>query len=410
MPTDSSSLKSVLEEFEKQIASYVGTRYAIACSSGRTAIRFSLLALGIGHCDEVVVPDFAGEILPITVFCTGALPRLCDIDKKTLSLSPTHLQKVLRPNTKAVIFTHLYGMPVDPSPILEITQKRGIVFIDDAAQALGASIEGKKAGSFGDVGILSFNKFLNVQLGGVAVTNDGEVADKIRLIRERYESRALLASIGYRLKGFFGIKSRRIMTAIFLVDNYFYRLLNFILAKKYLQKVDGLVKVDPHVLELWSSNALTNTVINQLMAANRKFWHKRRLEKLEILALQQEFESLEKNLEERRRIAKFFRETLQQEDFSEIVVPNDSISSYMKYPILFSNVKKLSKCIRDLVRSGFTVNCLYLPLHKSPFFNSMNKDSTFNESIYVSNHILPLPVEPTMSIEKIEEIASIVNS
>ena len=409
MATDSASLKSVLEEFEKQIASYVGTRYAIACSSGRTAIRFSLLALGIGHCDEVVVPDFAGEILPITVFCTGALPRLCDIDKKTLSLSPTHLQKVLRPNTKAVIFTHLYGMPVDPSPILEITQKRGIVFIDDAAQALGASIEGKKAGSFGDVGILSFNKFLNVRLGGAAITNDKELADKIRLIRERYEGRALLASIGYRLKEFFGIKSRKIMTAIFLADNYFYKLLNFTLTKKYLQKVDGLVKVDSHVLELWSSNALTNTMINQLMATNKKFWHKRRLEKLEILALQEEFENIEKNLEERRRIAKFFQENL-KEDFSKIVVSKNSVPSYMKYPILFFNTKKLLKCISDLVRFGFEVNCNYRPLHKSPFFRNMNKDSLFNESTYMSNHILPIPVEPTMNIRKIEKIVSIVNS
>lgn len=409
MVTDSAYSKSVLEQFEKQVADYVGTRFAIVCSSGRNAIRFSLLALEIGHGDEVIVPDFAGEVLPITVFCTGAVPRFCDIDINTLSLSPACVQKTLRPNTKAILFTHLYGTPADPSPILEIAKKREIAFIDDAAQALGASIEGKKAGSFGDVGILSLDKFLNVRLGGVALTNNEELAVKIRSMRQKYESKSLLVSLGYRIIGFLGIKSRKAMSAVFFADKYLYKLLNFTLAKKHYQNVNGWVKGNPHVHKLWRSNALPNRVVNQLMATYHQSWHRRRLEQLEILSLQKEFKSLEKNLEKRRRIAKFYQEGFKGEDCKRIIPPRNSVPSYMKYPILFFDEKKFSKCINDLVQSGFRVTCTYRPLHESPFFSNMNKDSTFKESIYASNHVLPIPVDPDMGAEEINKIISIVN-
>jgi dTDP-4-amino-4,6-dideoxygalactose transaminase len=410
MPLDSASLESTREEFEKQIASYVGTRYAIACSSGRSAIRFSLLALGIGHGDEVIVPDFACEILPITVFCTGALPRLCDINRNTLSLSPIHLQKALRPNTKAAIFTHLYGIPVDPSPLMEITQKKGIALIDDAAQALGASIQGKKAGSFGDVGILSLNKFLDVRLGGVALTNNDELATKIRLTRQKHENKSFLVSSGYRMIEFLGIKSRKAMSAIILGDKRIYRLLNFTLAKKHFKTVDGWVEANPYVVDLWRSNALTSAIINQLMAINGKSWHRRRLEKLEILSLQKELEILEKNLEERRTIAKIYQERLKEGDFNSITASMNAVPSYMKYPIVFLDEKKFLNCVNDLIQSDFETTCIYRPLHKSPLFNGINKDSTFEESIYASNHVLPIPVDPNMSIKELNKIISIVNS
>ena len=198
----------ILEKVENKTAKYVGTRYAVACSSGRNAVRFSLLALGIGRHDEVVIPDFTCQILPITVICTGASPRFCDIDRETCALSPTRLPEVLRPNTKAVIFIHPYGLPVDPTPIIEETERRGIFCVDDASQALGASINGKKAGSFGDVGILSFRKLLNVNLGGAVTTDDKELAAKIKSIRAKYEQKSFFTSFGYGLMKNCGLKSK----------------------------------------------------------------------------------------------------------------------------------------------------------------------------------------------------------
>jgi len=402
--------ESAYEQFEKQVADYIGTRHAVLCSSGRSAIRYSLLALGVGHGDEVIIPDFACEILPITVFCSGAVPRFCDIERNTLALSPDDLKKRISPKTKALIFVHLYGMPADPKPILEIAQKAGVAFIDDAAQALGASLEGQKTGSFGNVGILSLNKFLNIRLGGVALTNDEELAAKIRSIRQKYERRARIASIGYSMIESLGVKSRKIKTAVFLTDYNLYKLLNITLARKAFHTINGWVNPKPYVVNLWLSNALKNKAINQLLTYNGKYWQRRKLEKLEILGIEEEFRLVEQYLEKRRQIARIYQENLKEEVFTKFPVQTNSAPSYMKFPLSFFNSKKMLKCASKLAKLGFPINYNYKPLHESTFFGSMNKESTFEKSTYAAEHVLPLPVEPDMNPKKLKELISVVNA
>jgi dTDP-4-amino-4,6-dideoxygalactose transaminase len=410
MVAGSTCLKSILEHFEEQVAEYVGTRYAIVCSSGRAAIRFSLLALGIGHGDEVIIPDFASEILPITVFCTGTSPRFCDIERETLSLSPEHLLKAVRPKTKAVIFTHLYGIPADPTQVLEITQEAGIAFIDDAVQALGASIEGKKAGSFGDVGILSFRKFLNVRLGGVALTNDEKLAIKLKAIREKHESMAYFVSLSCRIMEFFGIKSKKMMSGVFLSDESLYKLQNIALAKNNFHLLDGWVNASPDVIEAWRSSLLGNKTIDQFMAYDGRYSQRRRLEQLEILLLQEEFGLLERYLRKRRIAAQIYQEKLSEKNFVNITVQSNSSASYMRFPVSFLDEKDFLRCVSDLVRSGFRVDYIYKPLHTSPFYGYTNKEYEFEESTYSSNHVLPLPIGLNMSEEEIDRVISVVNA
>jgi dTDP-4-amino-4,6-dideoxygalactose transaminase len=400
----------ILEELEKEIAKYIGTRYAVLCSSGRTAIRLSLQALGVGYGDEVIIPDFACQILPITVFCAEAAPKYCDIDRQTLALSSAYLPKALGPNTKAVIFAPLFGLPVDPYPTLEIATERGIAFIDDSAQALGTEVKGKKAGSFGNVGILTFYKSLNVDLGAAVTTNDEELATKIKQIREKYESRSFFATIGYRLIEFSRLKSRRIMKTIFRGDKYLQRLMK-ITARKHFGIVDSWVEASPHVLESWHSNALTPDMTDQLMSYGRTYSHKRKLERNEIVYLKNEFDNLERRLQDRRRIAKMYDELIVESGLSKFIVPKNSAASYTRYPVLFSDRKRLSRCIRKLTQAGFHVDGRYEPLHESPFFGEMNKSSSFKESIFVSKHILPLPVQNlNCDPKKAQKVASIVNS
>jgi len=379
------------------------------CSSGRSAIRYSLLALGIGHKDEVIIPDFACEILPITVFCLGASPKFCDIERHTLALSSKHVKKCISPKAKALIFVHLYGMPIDPKPMLEVAQEAGVAFIDDAAQALGASIRGQRIGSFGDVGILSLNKFLNVRSGGVALTNDEELAARIRSIRQKFEDRAHVVALSYALIEFFGIKSRKIESAVFLTDYNLYKLLNVTLARKSFNTIDGWVNPVSHVVDSWFSNTLKNKMINQLLTYNGKYWQRRRLEKLEICNIHKEFKLLENRFKERRKIAEIYREELNAEDFVKFPIQAYSMPSYMKFPVSFLDNVKMLKCIDKLAKSGFIINCNYKPLHTSPFFGSMNKGSMFEESTYAADHVLPLPVEPSMSFERLKEIILILN-
>jgi dTDP-4-amino-4,6-dideoxygalactose transaminase len=407
---NSETLESIREKFEKQLAEYMGTKYAVVCSSGRSAIRFSLLALGIKHRDEVVVPDYACEIIPITTFCTGAVPKFCDIQQDTLSMSPDHFKKLAGPKTKAVILVHLYGLPVDPSPILEISQAKGIPLIDDAVQALGASINGKKLGTFGNVGIISFKKFLNVRLGGAALTDDEEVAEKIRAARDKHEIRALTTRLGYRLIEIFNIKSRKAMTAVYLVDEYVSKFLSSLYAERHFKVVDEWITIDSHIHDLWESDALTDEVINQMMAMNRTYWHRRRIEKLEILSLQKEFRNVEHYLEERRRIAKTYEENLNENGFAKIIPLKGSTPSYMKYPIIFRDEKKCSECMAKMAQQGFKVSYLYRPLHESPIFSGLNENASFKGTMHVVGRLLPLPVDPYMDDEQIRNLVDIINS
>ena len=320
-----------------------------------------------------------------------------------------HFPKVLGPSTKAVIFAPLFGLPVDPYPTLEIATEKGIAFIDDSAQALGVEIKGKKAGSFGDIGILTFNKSLNVDLGAAVTTNNEELATKIKQIREEYESKSFPATIGYRLIEFSRLKSRRIMKTIFRGDKYLRRLMR-ITERKHFRIVDGWVEGSPYVLKSWRSNTLTTDMTNQLMSYYRTYSHKRKLEKTEIVYLKNEFDNLDRYLQDRRRIAKMYDELIVESDLGKFIVPKNSAASYIRYPVLFSNRKRLSRRIRKLTQAGFHVDGRYEPLHKSPFFGGMNKSSGFKESIFVSEHVLPLPVQSLNSDSKrAQKVASIVN-
>jgi len=409
MQDDLMSTHLILEDLESNIARYIGTRHAVLCSSGRMAIQVSLLALGIGHGDEVVVPDFACQILPIAVFCAGSIPKLCDIDKQTLALSSACLPRVLSASTKAVIFAHLFGFPADPSPILEITDKRRIIFIDDAAQALGARIKGKKVGSFGDLGILNFNKSLNVDLGAAVTTNDEELASKVRLIREKEENRSFFALLGYRMMELSGLKSRKLMKIVFQADKYLNKLQHSTFARKhFIEDNDGWLIASSHALKLWRSNTLTTSITNELMSYGRTYSHSRKMEKTEISSLQQELRKTEKYLQIRKKVAETYDNLLESTILQRLVVPKDYAPSYLRYPVFFTDRTKLLKCLKELIRAGFNVDGLYKPLHMSPFFNPMNKNIDFKESIFVSKHILPLPISLDMTQKKVERIASII--
>ena len=174
--------------------------------------------------------------------------------------------------------------------------------------------------------------------------------------------------------------------------------------------VDGWVKGDQQLHEMQRSNALPNEQVAQLMGYSGKYYYRRKLENPEVLALQSEFENVQKYLERRNRIAKKYENHLEAEDFSKFVVPKNSVPSYMRYPVLFSSEKRRSICINNLVQAGFPIDYTYEPLHTSPFFNSENRDSRYSESIYMSKHLLPLPINNGLSTRSVEKIISIVNS
>jgi dTDP-4-amino-4,6-dideoxygalactose transaminase len=177
-----------VEQLEAEIAAYCRTRFAVGVSSGTDAILIALMALGVGPGDEVVTSPQTFVATVTSIARIGARARFCDIDPDTFNLHPGGLEAAITPRTKAIIPVHLFGQMADMDAIMSVASKHGIAVIEDAAQAIGAERDGKRAGSVGAMGCLSF--FPSKNLGafgdaGMVLTNDEKLAAKLRLLRNQ---------------------------------------------------------------------------------------------------------------------------------------------------------------------------------------------------------------------------------
>jgi len=176
-----------VEVFEEEFAAYCGTRYAVAVNTGTSALHLSLLAAGIGSGDEVITTPLTFVATVAAILYTGARPIFVDVDPNTLNIDVSRINKAVTKNTKAIIPVHLHGKPVDMDSLLGTVQKSKLVVIEDAAQAHGAEIQGRRIGSLGQMGCFSFYPGKNLGAygeGGAVTTNDSEFAKKIRLLRD----------------------------------------------------------------------------------------------------------------------------------------------------------------------------------------------------------------------------------
>ena len=182
-----SSLGSYITRFEDSFSAWCGMPHAVACSSGTAALHLSLVALGIGPGDEVIIPDFTLIVSANTVIQAGAKPVLVDVDPKTWCLDPKRIEAKITPRTKAIMAVHMYGHPCGMPAILEIAKRLGLAVIEDCAEAHGAEIAGRKVGTFGDAGCFSFygNKILTTGEGGMVLVRDAALAAKLRLLRDQ---------------------------------------------------------------------------------------------------------------------------------------------------------------------------------------------------------------------------------
>jgi dTDP-4-amino-4,6-dideoxygalactose transaminase len=176
-----------VERLEERLAGYFGVEYVATCASGTFAVELALRALKIGPGDEVILAayDYSGNFL--NVHAVGATPVLVDVDPLNWNLAPEQLQSAIGPKTRVVIISHLHGGVAPMREVMELTGAHGIRVIEDAAQMPGATIQGEKAGTWGDVGILSFggSKLLTAGRGGALLTRHADVHQRARVALHR---------------------------------------------------------------------------------------------------------------------------------------------------------------------------------------------------------------------------------
>jgi perosamine synthetase len=191
--------------FEDAFSAYLGVGHAVATSSGTTALQVALEALQIGAGDRVVTTPFTFVATSNAILHAGATPVFVDVDPVTHSLDPDGVEQAAKDGARAILCVHLYGLPCDLDPLLDIRRRHGLLLIEDCAQAHGAVYRGRKVGTFGDAAIFSFypSKNMTTGEGGMVVTDDAETAHRARLlvnVGQNGSSEYFYEAIGYNYR------------------------------------------------------------------------------------------------------------------------------------------------------------------------------------------------------------------
>ncbi len=180
-----------VKKFEREFSEYVSAKYSIGVNSGSDALYLAVKSLGIGNGDEVITVSHTFVSTADAIVRNGAKPVFVDIDSETYIMDVAQVEDKITKRTKAIIPVHLYGHPADMDPIMELAKKYNLFVIEDACQAHGAEYKGEKVGAIGDLGCFSFYPSKNLGAygnGGMIVTNNEELAKKLRMLRNYGQS------------------------------------------------------------------------------------------------------------------------------------------------------------------------------------------------------------------------------
>ena len=187
LKTPNLALGPKIPEFEKKIADYVGTKYAISVNSGTSALFLCVKALNIGKDDEVITTPFTFIASTNCILMVDAKPVFVDIDPDNLNIDPKKIEAKITKKTKAILPVAVFGNPAGMDEVVKIAKKHNLPVIEDSCEALGSELNGKKAGSFGIVGTFAFypNKQMTTGEGGMIVTDNKEIADRCVSLRNQ---------------------------------------------------------------------------------------------------------------------------------------------------------------------------------------------------------------------------------
>lgn len=180
-----SSEGEFIKKFENNFSSYIGRKFGVAVSNGSAALDIAVQALDLTDGDEVIMPTFTIISPAFSVIRAGAKPVLVDCDPLTWNMDTSQIESRVTKRTKAIIVVHIYGLPVDMDPVLELCEKYNLKLIEDAAEMHGQTYKGRMCGTFGDLSIFSFypNKHITTGEGGMILTNDEALRDRCQKLR-----------------------------------------------------------------------------------------------------------------------------------------------------------------------------------------------------------------------------------
>ena len=334
-----------VEQFEYQLAKYVGSNYCLVFNSGTSALHAALLSLGIRG-GSVLVPSFTFISTANSALMVGAKPTFVDIEEDTLGLDPSKIGRAINTSTKAIMPVHYAGLPCKIEEIKEISKKKKIPLIEDAAEALGSRIRKKMVGTFGDLSVFSFagNKVLTTGEGGAIVTNSNKIFNKLKLIRShgRIEK-----------------------------QNYFSS------------------NIKPEYIELgfnWRMSSISAALgITQLS-------------------------KMEKMINMRRKNAAYLSSRLNKYDKIKVPTePKHYRHVYQLYSIQLPNLNKRNMLMKFLTKKGIMSKVYFNPIHQTRFYKQSGFSKTRNLQVTerIANKILSLPLYPNM---KKEELKFIIDS
>jgi dTDP-4-amino-4,6-dideoxygalactose transaminase len=346
------SLGPMTERFEESFSKYLGGGEAIAVSSGTAALHLALASLPIGQGDEVILPSLTFVATSNAVLYIGAKPVFVDIiGEDNLTLSPEEIEKRITPRTKAILVMHYGGYPCQMSSIMEIAQRYGLYVVEDSAHAPGAEVEGKRCGRIGRVGCFSFfsNKNLVTGEGGMVVTQDKQLAQKIREKRSHGMERLSWDKFQGHLASY---DIQRV--------GYNYRITE-------IQSALGLVQL----------------------------------------------KKLDRNNRKRERLAKAYREALQEVD--EISIPFSNFKgnpSYHLFPILLAPSLDRKRVMERLKDFGIQTSIHYPPVHLFSFYRERFglREGALPKTEEVGRREVSLPLHPRMELEDVRWIVNKLKS
>src|SRR3990167_6909078 len=175
-----------VKEFENKFATYVGKRYGTAVSSCTAALEVAIGVIDLKPGDEVIMPTFTIMSCAVAVVSYGGIPIFVDVEPDTWNMDVSQIEKKITKRTKAIMAVHIYGHPCDMDAIRRIAKRKGLIVIEDAAEAIGAEYKGKKCGSFGDISCFSFypNKTITTGEGGMLLTNNKRFKERADMLRD----------------------------------------------------------------------------------------------------------------------------------------------------------------------------------------------------------------------------------